>query len=150
VGLTYVDAPVNYLADLSVKPVTYNPPPGTGVPRREGNYQNFVVRVHNARPYADDLSLDRQAFILTKHDTQVRDFYDEQELKTAYYKEVEISSNARPVRPRSWCSTTPCAPPIAPSSADCARRCAACTTTTRRIRPQRVRDLLPRTRPRRA
>ena len=70
VGLTYVDAPVNYLADLSVKPVTYNPPPGTGVPRREGNYQNFVVRVHNARPYARDLSLDRQAFILTKHDTR--------------------------------------------------------------------------------
>src|SRR5260370_726666 len=89
VGLTYVDAPVNYLADLSVKPVTYNPPPGAGMPRREGNYQNFMVRVHNARPYAGDLSLDRQAFILTKHDTQVRDFYDEQELKTAYYKEVE-------------------------------------------------------------
>jgi hypothetical protein len=82
VGLTYVDVPVNYLADLSVKPVTYNPPPGTGVPRREGNYQNFVVRIHNARPYANDLSLDRQAFILTRHDTQVRDFYNEQELQT--------------------------------------------------------------------
>jgi len=89
VGVTYVDAPMNYLADLSVKPVTYNPPPGTGVPRRDGNYQNFVVRIHNARPYANELSLDRQAFILTKHDTKVRDFYDEQELKTAYYKEVE-------------------------------------------------------------
>src|SRR5207302_409954 len=81
--------PINYLADLSVKPVTYNPPLGTGVPRREGNYQNFVVRLHNARPYAADLSLDHQAFILTKHDTRVRDFYDEQELKTGYYKEVE-------------------------------------------------------------
>ena len=31
----WVDAPVNYLADLSIKPVTYNPPHGTGVPRRE-------------------------------------------------------------------------------------------------------------------
>src|ERR671921_742960 len=55
VGQTYVDAPVNYLADLSVKPVTYNPPPGTGVPQRNGNYQFFEVRVHNARPYADAL-----------------------------------------------------------------------------------------------
>ena len=89
VGVSYVDAPMNYLADLSVKPVTYNPPPGTGLPRRVGNYQNFVVRIHNARPYADDLSLDRQAFILTTHDTQVRDFYDEQELKTTYYREIE-------------------------------------------------------------
>src|SRR5215218_1011257 len=89
VGLTYVDAPVNYLADLSVKPVTYNPPPGTGVPRRDGNYQFFKVRVHNARPYANELSLDRQAFILAPHDTNVRDFYDEAELKAVYFAEVE-------------------------------------------------------------
>jgi len=89
VGLTYVDAPVNYLADLSVKPVTYNPPPGTGVPQRNGNYRFFKVRVHNARPYADELSLDRQAFILTSHDTKVHDFYDEAELEAVYYAEVE-------------------------------------------------------------
>src|SRR4051794_15407521 len=89
VGLTYVDASVNYLADLSVKPVTYNPPPGAGVPRRDGNYKYFDVRVHNARPYVNDLSLDKQAFILTGHDTRVRDFYDEAELKAVYYPEVE-------------------------------------------------------------
>jgi len=89
IGLTYVDAPVNYLADLSVKPVTYNPPPGTGVPQRNGNYRFFKVRVHNARPYADELSLDRQAFILTSHDTKVHDFYDEAELEAVYYAEVE-------------------------------------------------------------
>src|SRR6476661_1469426 len=78
IGMTYVDAPV-----------TYHPPPGTGVPRREGNYRFFDVRVHNARPYVKDLSLDRQAFILTHHDTRVRNFYDEAELKAAYYAEVE-------------------------------------------------------------
>jgi len=89
VGLTYVDASMNYLADLSVKPTTFNPPAGTGVPRREGNYRDFTVRVHNARPYVQDLSLDKQAFILTPHDTQVRDFYDEAEVKKAYYAEVE-------------------------------------------------------------
>jgi hypothetical protein len=88
-GLTYIEAPVNYLADLSVPPVTYNPPPGTGVPRRDGNYQFFPVRVHNARPYASELTLDRQAFMLTGHDTKVRDFYDEAELKSVYYAEVE-------------------------------------------------------------
>src|SRR5262245_51388590 len=85
----YVEAPVNYLADLSIKPVTYNPPPGTGLPRREGNYRNFTVRVHNARPYAGELSLDRQAFILTRHATRVRDFYDEADIKAIYYREVE-------------------------------------------------------------
>lgn len=80
---------MNYLADLSVKPVTYNPPVGTGVPRREGNYRDFTVRVHNARAYAKDLSLDRQAFILTPHDTRVSSFYDEAELRSTYYAEVE-------------------------------------------------------------
>jgi len=89
IGMTYVDADVNYLADLSIKPVTYNPPPGNGMPRRDGNYKFFKVRVHNARPYAKDLSLDKQAFILTHHDTKVRDFYDETELKSVYHPEVE-------------------------------------------------------------
>jgi len=85
----WVEAPVNYLADLSIKPVTYNPPPGTGVPRREGNYRDFTVCIHDARPIARDLSLDRQAFILTHHDTEVRDFYDEEEVRTRYHAEVE-------------------------------------------------------------
>lgn len=85
----WVEAPVNYLADLSIKPVTYNPPAGTGVPRREGNYRDFLVRVHDARPYAADLSLDKQAFMLARHDTEVRDFYDEAELRAVYFAEVE-------------------------------------------------------------
>ena len=85
----WVEAPVNYLADLSVKPMTYNPPPGTGLPRREGNYRNFTVRVHNLRPQVRDLSLDKQAFILTRHETKVRDFYDDQEVRSTYFAEVE-------------------------------------------------------------
>jgi hypothetical protein len=85
----WVEAPVNYLADLSVKPVTYNPPPGTGLPHRDGNYRDFIVRIHDGRPIAKDLSLDRQAFILTHHDTAVRDFYDEAEVRATYNAEVE-------------------------------------------------------------
>ncbi len=84
-----VQAAVNYLADLSVTPVTYNPPAGTGVPRRDGNYRDFKVEVHDGRPRAAEFSLDRQAFKLVDHDTRVRDFYDANEVKTAYYAEVE-------------------------------------------------------------
>ncbi len=40
--LDWVEAPVNYLADLKVKPVTYNPPAGTGVPRREGRLRTLA------------------------------------------------------------------------------------------------------------
>jgi hypothetical protein len=85
----WVEASVPYLADLSVKPMTYNPPIGTGVARREGNYRDFKVRIHNARPIARDLSLDRQAFILASHETAVRDFYDKDEIRRTYEPEVE-------------------------------------------------------------
>jgi len=84
-----IQASVSYLADLNVKPVTYNPPPGTGLPRREGNYREFKVDVHDGRALAAGLSLDRQAFKLVSHDTKVRDFLDENEVKTTYYAEVE-------------------------------------------------------------
>lgn len=85
----WVDAPVNYLADLSIKPVTYNPPHGTGLPRRDGNYRDFKVRIRDARPIARSLSLDRQAFALTDHRTAVRDFYDEDEVRSTYHAEIE-------------------------------------------------------------
>ena len=85
----YVEAPVNYLADLSVTPVTYNPPAGTGIPKRVGNYRDFPVRIADGRPFAADMSLDRQAFRLVRHDTEVHDFYDTEEVKTRYYAEVE-------------------------------------------------------------
>lgn len=87
--VAWVEAGVPYLADLSIKPVTYNPPIGTGVARREGNYRDFRVRIHNARPLIADLSLDRQAFVLAPHDTQVRDFYDKDEVRRVYEPEVE-------------------------------------------------------------
>ncbi len=52
-----------YLADLSVKPIVYNPPPGAAAaPRRLGNYAHFPVRVHDARPNAASISLDREGF----------------------------------------------------------------------------------------
>jgi hypothetical protein len=85
----WVEAAVTYLADVAVKPVTYNPPQGTGLPRRDGNYRQFPVRIHDARPFARELSLDREGFVLVRHDTKVRDFYDEAELRAVYFGEME-------------------------------------------------------------
>jgi len=85
----FVEASLAYLADASVKPQTYNPPPGTGVPRRLGNYGNFRARIFDARPVADGLSLDREGFAFTRHDTAVTDFYDEKQVREIYYPEIE-------------------------------------------------------------
>jgi len=84
-----VDAAMYYLADTSIKPVTYNPPPGTGEQRRVGNYGAFRVRVRDARPIASRFELDREGFALARHDTAVKGFYDEDEVRRVYYKEVE-------------------------------------------------------------
>jgi len=85
----YVEAPLTYLADASVKPVSYNPPPGTGEVRRVGNYGTFPMKIHDARPRAAQLSLDREGFVLAHHDTAIKNFYDEAELRAVYYPEVE-------------------------------------------------------------
>jgi hypothetical protein len=85
----WVEASMFYLADLSIKPVTHNPPQGSGQPQRIGNYKHFPVRVHDARPIARSLSLDRHGFILTRHDTKVADFYNEDEVRRIYYPEMD-------------------------------------------------------------
>ena len=85
----WVEAAMNYLADLSVKPRTINPPQGTGVPQRIGNYRNFKVRIHDGRAAADNFSLDREGFVLTRHATRVADFYDEKQVRDLYYGEVD-------------------------------------------------------------
>jgi hypothetical protein len=38
---------------------------------------------------SDDLTLDKSGFGLTPHDSKVKNFYDEQEVKTVYYPEME-------------------------------------------------------------
>jgi hypothetical protein len=84
-----VDAAMTYLADTSVKPVTYNPPLGAGEPRRVGNYGRFQVRIRDGRPICGALDLDREGFALRRHETAVRDFYDEREVREIYYGEID-------------------------------------------------------------
>ena len=140
----WVDAPVNYLADLSIKPVTYNPPHGTGLPRRDGNYRDFTVRIHDARPIARDLSLDRQAFILTHHDTEVRDFYDEDEVRTKYHGEVEalIKRETGAAKVVVFDQTVRTADRAVERGLRTPVRSVHCDYTEK-SGPQRVRDLLP-------
>ena len=140
----WVEAPVQYLADLSIKPVTYNPPHGTGLPKRVGNYQDFKVRVHDGRPIARDLSLDRQAFILTHHDTAVRDFYDKEEVRTAYEPEVEalIKRETGAAKVVVFDHTVRTADRAVERGLRTPVRSVHCDYTEK-SGPQRVRDLLP-------
>ncbi len=87
--LPYVEANLNYLIPMAEKPVnyTYEPPPG--IPRYSGNYQTYKLPIRNARSISQNISLNREGFALTEHHTNVRDFYDEDEIRNVYYPEVE-------------------------------------------------------------
>ncbi len=81
---------VNYLKKDTEAPASYG-----GLSQKEadqkrrGNYERHTVAIHNARPLAGELSLEREGFVLVRHDTQMKDFYDEDELLAVYYKETE-------------------------------------------------------------
>jgi hypothetical protein len=88
-GIEVVNARLNYLADATPKPVNYAYDPPAGVPRRSGKYVEQSVVVRNDREMLNKLSLDTNGFVLTEHETSVKDFYDPDEVKSVYYPEVE-------------------------------------------------------------
>ena len=88
-GLAGVQADLVYLAPMQKRPhsYTYDPPPG--VPRTNTVDDPHLMTIHDARPVAANLSLDREGFELVEYRSAVRDFYDEDELRRVYYPEAE-------------------------------------------------------------
>jgi hypothetical protein len=84
-----LNARLNYLAAATPKPVNYAYDPPAGVPRSSGKYIGQTVAIHNGREMLGKLSLDTNGFVLTEHETAVKDFYDPDEVKSVYYPEVE-------------------------------------------------------------
>ena len=89
VEVKVVNARLNYLAEATPKPVNFAYDPPAGVPRRSGKYVERSVLIHNGREMLGKLSLDTNGFVLTEHETAVKDFYDPDEVKSVYYPEVE-------------------------------------------------------------
>src|SRR5271155_2795695 len=88
-GIEVVNARLNYLAEATPKPVNYAYEPPAGVPRSSGKYTSQSVAIRNGREMLGKLSLDTNGFVLTDHETAVKDFYDPDEVKSVYYPEVE-------------------------------------------------------------
>lgn len=88
-GVGAVNARLKYLAEATPKPVNYTYDPPAGVPRQSGKYVEQSVVVRNGREVLSKLSLDTNGFVLTSHETAVKNFYDPDEVKSAYYPEVE-------------------------------------------------------------
>jgi hypothetical protein len=87
--LRVVEASLNYLAADSETPYVYAYEPPPGMPLRQGRYEAQTVAVADARPIAGELSLDREGFLLRRAPTSVRGLYDDAEVKSVYYPEIE-------------------------------------------------------------
>jgi hypothetical protein len=88
-GINVVYAQLNYLAEATPKPVNYAYDPPVGLPRRSGKYLGQTVAIHNGRQLLTKFSLNTNGFVLTEHNTAVKDFYDPDEIESVYYPEVE-------------------------------------------------------------
>jgi hypothetical protein len=85
-----IEVMLNYLADGEQQPASYGGVRQSVADRqRRGRYVEHKMRVFNGRAVAGQLSLEREGFIFVGHETQVRDFYDETEVRLVYYKETE-------------------------------------------------------------
>jgi len=89
IELDQVTATMTYLVPTGKKPVSYQYDPPPGVPVRSGPYEDRSVQIRNARPFASELSLDREGFVIVPHVTKARDLSDNEEVKAVYYPEVE-------------------------------------------------------------
>ena len=84
------EALLNYLADTTETPESYG-----GVnqsvadQKRKGKYAEHMMPIYNGRAIVDQLSLEREGFILVQHETKIKNFYDDDEVRSVYYKETE-------------------------------------------------------------
>ena len=145
-GPDHVDGVLNYLADRNEHPVTYTYQPPPGVAARSGNYAKYSVAIHNARAVLSQLSLDRQGFAVAYQETAVANFYDEEEVRTVYYPEVErlVKEFTGAVKVHVFDHNVRCRP-MAKRRENGAQEPVkvAHNDYTPKSGPQRVRDLLP-------
>src|ERR1700688_2414003 len=88
-ALESVQGRLNFQVATAERTVTYRYAPPAGTPDRSPRYAAHTVPVYNARAICGALSLDREGFRLVNHTSAVSNFYDESEVKAAYYPNAE-------------------------------------------------------------
>jgi hypothetical protein len=89
-SLESIQAMLNYLEESGEKPASYGGvKQSVADQKRKGKYREHKMTIYNGRAITDQLSLERQGFIFVNHETNVKNFYDEDEIRSVYYKETE-------------------------------------------------------------
>jgi hypothetical protein len=80
-----VESTISYLGDCAGKPIFY------GRQRELNNLplKPCPVRVEDVRPIQDEVSLDREGFAITRRPSAVTDFFDRDQVRDVYMRELE-------------------------------------------------------------
>jgi hypothetical protein len=82
-------AEIAYTVDTGEKLVNETFGPNNIRRRTQGTSERRPVPIHDGRSLTGELALETNGFVLVEHKTAVRDFFDEAQLKSIYYSEVE-------------------------------------------------------------
>lgn len=84
-----IEAALTFITPSDTKPVLHSSALTGTVPRILFETERHTVPIHDMRPIAGSLSLDREGFELRRHETAVADLYDDEAVNAQYYPEVE-------------------------------------------------------------
>lgn len=84
----YVVAGLNYLVHATARPRVYANEPPLGEARNSGAFEMHEMVITNARSHSGRLSLDEHGLKLVRHESSVRNFHDEHEMRRVYYAET--------------------------------------------------------------
>jgi hypothetical protein len=84
-----IEATLNYIVDDGSKVFTIVAGPGGQDVRSGGTPDPRRVTIYNGRAHEKNHVLERHGFRFLRHDTKVKEFYDEDEIRRVYYPEME-------------------------------------------------------------
>lgn len=88
--LESVDAELSFMVPTGDRPyVQTEALTGASEPRYYAELEKREVPIYDARPWVDELFLDRQGVKLLRRPTRVEQFYDDKEVERDYYPEIE-------------------------------------------------------------
>jgi hypothetical protein len=88
-ALPYVEAELNYLVPMTERPRYYAVSAGSDAPPSNIRHEPHRVRIHDVRPIASGIALDRHGFAVVEQQSAVHDFWDDDEVRGVYYPEAE-------------------------------------------------------------
>jgi hypothetical protein len=140
-----IEATVNYLRETGDTPFTYTGGPGSTEVRTGGTPDPHRIVIRNGRLHLA-FALEREGFRFVRHDTKMKDFLDDAEVRRVYYPEMEAL-----IKAESGASRVVVFDHTLRTADDAVREAIKIREPVQRVHndytewsgPQRVRDLLP-------